>query len=571
MKDEVLIAKAKRVRSARSRLASEDINVFVPFVLRHERTGKRIQQAPYHCRLQNFLNNHDRAVVWGHVEMGKTQQVSVARPLFELGNDFRKRLVVIQNTAFNAKKVVRSVKWYIEHSEEYRRVFPRIRPGEPWTGQAIRVCEEGSEDPPGRDYSLQVAGVKGIANVLGNRIDGLILDDILTIDNTLSAYMRKQVLHQIESVLLGRMTQDAWIWFLGNAWHPEDAMHELAKRPGWYARTFTVDYPDGTPRWPEQWSNRRISRKEDELGGAGSVEAERQLRCRARSESDSRFSEDDIYRCRERGLGLWGDRGLQLLAFDDSNPCPLGAAAFTAVDLGVKRTKKSNLTSFFHMLKFSVATRAWGVDFEPNDLLVLCIETGKWKALPILKRIYASRDRYGSKIRVESNAAQEHVRDLGEELSELFTGKHIEVEPFETSSKKHHPQFGIEGVSATMAQGKFVMASLPVLRPDGSPATDERGRPVLRSHPEVEAWILEMLYYDPAGHTGDRLMSSWFAWDGARGYSFRGHRVEIAGPAEPVFAEVPVEAGPRSQDDLRAVQRERLWGGLLDELGMDGV
>jgi hypothetical protein len=32
----------------------------------------------------------------------------------------------------------------------------------------------------------------------------------------------------------------------------------------------------------------------------------------------------------------------------------------------------------------------------------------------------------------------------------------------------------------------------------------------------MQAWISEMIYYDPAAHTGDRLMASWFATECAR-------------------------------------------------------
>ena len=35
-------------------------------------------------------------------------------------------------------------------------------------------------------------------------------------------------------------------------------------------------------------------------------------------------------------------------------------------------------------------------------------------------------------------------------------------------------------------------------------------------HPEIAAWIEEMLYYDPLSHAGDRLMASWIAWEACK-------------------------------------------------------
>ena len=65
---------------------------------------------------------------------------------------------------------------------------------------------------------------------------------------------------------------------------------------------------------------------------------------------------------------------------------------------------------------------------------------------------------------------------------------------------KNHPQDGVEGIAAEMANSRWIIPC------------DTEGKP----SPEIEAWIQEMLYYDPRGHTGDRLMASWFAREGSR-------------------------------------------------------
>ncbi len=50
----------------------------------------------------------------------------------------------------------------------------------------------------------------------------------------------------------------------------------------------------------------------------------------------------------------------------------------------------------------------------------------------------------------------------------------------------------------------------------GESMLDEKVKDLPRLHPEVDAWVNEMLYYDPRSHTGDRLMASWFAREAAR-------------------------------------------------------
>lgn len=75
----------------------------------------------------------------------------------------------------------------------------------------------------------------------------------------------------------------------------------------------------------------------------------------------------------------------------------------------------------------------------------------------------------------------------------------IPVRPFTTGRNKIHPEFGVESLAAEMAAGRWIIPNK-----DG------------RMHAEIDALVNEMLYYDPKSHTGDRLMSCWFAREAAR-------------------------------------------------------
>ena len=61
-----------------------------------------------------------------------------------------------------------------------------------------------------------------------------------------------------------------------------------------------------------------------------------------------------------------------------------------------------------------------------------------------------------------------------------------------------HPTLGVESLAAELHAKKWRIPNK-----DGM------------LHKQVAKWIDEMLYYDPAAHTGDRLMASWFARQGA--------------------------------------------------------
>lgn len=72
--------------------------------------------------------------------------------------------------------------------------------------------------------------------------------------------------------------------------------------------------------------------------------------------------------------------------------------------------------------------------------------------------------------------------------------------PYTTGRQKVHPEFGIEGIAAEMANGHWLIPNAD----DGDLAV------------EFAEWVGEILDYDPRKHTGDRLMASFFAKEGAR-------------------------------------------------------
>ncbi len=159
-------------------VARKDPSTFCRLVLRDEETGKRIVQAPVHNEWHDALTQHPRLVMWSHVEGGKTNQVSVGRVMWELGNNPGLRVAVISRTAGMATKIIRAQSQYIERSEDLHAVFPLLRPHAnktmPWNSHAITVQREGFV----RDPSVQACGVIRGA-ILGSRLDLVVLDDIL--------------------------------------------------------------------------------------------------------------------------------------------------------------------------------------------------------------------------------------------------------------------------------------------------------------------------------------------------------------------------------------------------------
>lgn len=485
---EEIKAKAIQVRASLLKAAANDCSAFAAHVLRDEQNGKAIDLADMHLEWHELIDTHDRVLIWSHLEAGKTSQISVARTLFELGRDPSKRIVILSKTQGLAVKVIRSIASYIERSSELREVFPHLYPSVPWTQTQLMV----QRDTVSKDYSVSACGVGGA--VVGSRIDVLIVDDILDWSNTRTPAQRSELLRWFRSEFVGRLSDGGKIIVVGNAYHPEDFLHTLA-REGYVARTYPVEVEivdakgvrRKVPRFPRKWSPRRIAAKRIELGP---IEAARQLDCVARKDADVRCKEAWIKRCLERGAGFSLVHNLS-----DADLAATGGAVYTGVDIGVGKKNTNAKTVVFSFLVY------------PNgDRQILSVEGGRWGAPEIAAKVLDHHARYRSIVMVESNGAQKFILDIAhlEGVEQSIASVALAVLPFNTGGNKSHPVLGVESIFAELAAGMWIIPCDEV-----SP-----GRFVTSQ--EISFWLSDCENYDPNRHTGDYLMACWIGREGAR-------------------------------------------------------
>ena len=467
-----LVQKLKVFKGARAQFARHDVNTFLELVMKDELTGKSIKQAEMHREWHELLDLYDRLLIWAHVEAGKSSNIVIGRTLWELGRNPNLRFAICSNTYGQAEKMVRSIGRYIERSEALHEVFPDLVPATPWSSNSLTVRRAVQS----KDASVQAVGVHG--NILGARIDRLILDDILDYENTRTEAQREDLIRWVQSTLFGRLTADARVLCVGTAWHPRDLYHALSVQ--WPFKRYPVirDTPGdplmGQPRWPQTWPLDRVEKKRQELSP---LEFARQLLCIARDDESARFKREYIESALQRG------NGLTTKPFGFPNGVPRGYRCFTGVDLAVSQKDSADLTVLFTILVHPDGTRE-----------VVDIESGRWGGPEIVARVISVNKRFGSIVWVENNGAQQFLVQFAR------SGTAVPIRSFTTTGQnKSHPEFGFESLAAEMASGKWIIPN--------------QGGKMM---PEVAAWVDELLQYDPRSHTGDRAMAGWIAREGAR-------------------------------------------------------
>ncbi len=474
------LRRAKARRAEERNEARRSSAALVEYALRDEGTGKRLHNASFHREWHELVKAHDLVVLIAPVEHAKSQSIAIGKTLHMLGNDANLRGALISNTATMAEKLLGQIRTMIESNGRLHAVFPTLRRSrksvDPWRQDRITI----ERTTVAKDPTLQALGAYG--PVVGSRLDFIVLDDVLDFDNTRTEEQRKKLIEWFDTTVFTRLVKGGKIFVVGTPWHPDDLLHVLSARSGFTSRSYSaVHNPDDPPErwqpiWPEQWDHARLNHRRQ---NTTEVTFARKYLCRVRLDGISRFKNVWLQRMCQLGIGrtFLAEAPRQYVR-GPRMPC------FTGVDLGVGDQEGNALTVLFTIALMPDKRR-----------LIVDIESGRWQAPDIIDRLESVYRRYDSTIWVESNAAQKFIVQIG-------SGR-IPVTGFHTGSNKWDESAGVESLAVEMRNGLWIM-------PSGINGT--------AIPPEGASFLNECLYFDPAQHTGDRLMAAWFAREAARKY-----------------------------------------------------
>ncbi len=495
---------------------------FFEFVMRDEKQSP-VRIAPHQDVALDFILKHQRSVNIWPVNHSKTFLMA-ALTLWLLGTDPTTRGAIVSATQEQAAKPLAMVSDYILTSRELRIVFPHLRPSprisstlgakrDPWTQTAITV-----DRPRGiRDPSLRAVGYEGA--ILGSRLDWIIIDDILTVENTHTDEQRKKLVEWVENAVFTRLEPGPHtrIVVMNTPWHPEDLVHQLERR-GWptmrmsslgdirvqddldlvreareAGRTYSFWDHDGVrmktkkpteqvmrltahdpdplnikPLWPERFPPEELERRRR----ATTLPAwNRSWLCDARSDDEAFCKNEYVELCKKNA------REKHVHGF--VHEWKAGGLVFTGVDLAFKEGDHHDLTAFF---TFAI--------LDGGFRQILDIETGRWPAPVIVEKIIDKSKRFDSIVTVEDNQGQSMMQKFV-----LDKDASVAIRPYTTTSRKAHPEYGVASVFIEMANGAWLIPNTP------------RGE----MNRETEAFVNACLNYVPEKHTADVLMAQFFA------------------------------------------------------------
>lgn len=458
--------------------AREDVNAFIEYV--GDGSGSRIYQEEAHREWQANMDYHKFLVLHGPIGSGKTVQVR-GRLLYEIGRDPDSTFVAyISASQDHPKKQSSAMMEMIDRSDELHHVYPHLRKRrDKWSPSSFKVERKSMAAEP----TMQVYGIYG--NILGARKNRIVIDDLCTFINTLTATSREKTMGWLSSVL-SRLKGEVSVICLGHIWHDEDALMQLVKTRGFtYLRyEATTTTPDGreVPTFPRVLPAEKI--KELYILN-GPIHGEMMLYNRMPKSTTSRFAAQWMENAlvQGRGTGYWPYR---------LRPCEI----VTGVDLGHQKKPGKDLTVMVTVALEEVDGR--------QKRRVIDVRAGHWKGPEIVREMQALRELFQTQFFVENNGGQQYVADFAEDDAILPVPCYASATTGTGSQGKYDLKNGVEG--ALGGELKLGMWIFPCDEDDTPPdGVAEMIRGAHAYHPTATD-----------EHTSDYLMAWWYAWKGAQ-------------------------------------------------------
>lgn len=456
--------------------------------------GEAWVQQPFHRQWHALLPRKGpaRVLVGAPRESAKTTQLAISRVIWELGHNPNLRVKIITATDDLAADIVASIADQIARNPRVRQVFPKLKPASAslWPKPGARanrlvVARESQHKDP------SVSGHGVLTTGTGGRADLIIFDDVVDYRNSVaSPTLRGRVAESALEVWINLLGPTGRAVYVATVWHEDDLTMQLRDNPEWTVWWRPArEEETGELLWPERWGEEELAAREREIGPRAFA---RQYLLVPISDEERTFPPEVLAACEDDSC-----RPGQVVV-PDSWP------RYSGVDLAASLGQKASWTVMFTAAADPKTKRRYPLEIVrkrqhfPDTIRMI---QNAWHA-------WAPRLIY-----VESNAYQAAV---AQELS--GRDRSIPIKCYTTGSEKMNPDIGIPSLSASMANGSWLIP---------------RGGSAHMSRCECGwcAWVRELSLH-PTGEHSDCIMAMWLcelaAREGRSGY-MSAEEVEVFG------------------------------------------
>lgn len=512
------------MRQIRREAAQKSLPFFCSYYMRDDNSEK-LRFKEFHIEMMEAYAdaNNGRVLALEPASFGKSSLLKFYMIWLMIVNP-NIRIALIGKTFDDATKRLRTIKAELEGNHDLIEDFGPFK-GDVWKEDQITVAARTSN---AKEANISCAG--GESNIMGWRSDVVVLDDIVTNDNS-GPQVRPESRERLKDnfnqgvLKLGVVGEVSLIRWVNTVVDKRDLTHEVGRLKdhpdmadtrwttpeGWLVlRRSAYNETTGELLWPEKYPMNRPPLVDGRPDPRPSVE-------RDMLTDPLMFQKRMQNRCLEQGLLPFQQ------VYIDGNHAEYPGCLDTSRHL--RDVPSGWITAGGFDPSGSVgATSDWAghivVAFEKTNedsriYQVVWIDRGRWELETQQQHVVDEHRFFNSaKTKVESNAAQQWfvssgiVKKMATDPKATVHGP-MRIEPVYTTDEKFHkdrsksygkpdPDFGIPSLAGLVKAGRIRF-------PTGDAISLERSQ-----------WLIgEMLEY-PMGHSGDLLMALWFAILAAR-------------------------------------------------------
>ena len=249
-------------QAARDIRARVDANAYAETVMK-DNHGVYLLQAPFHREWHELAKQYNRLIILAPRGHGKTENMVTLRAAFEIGCTPSARIKVVSQSDARAVERIQAISQYILKDEDYRRVFPHIKPHPKldWSKHKITVERPGIS----KDASIEAVGI--LSTAAGARADLIIFDDVVDARNAIQLpALRKTIKDTYKSVWTNLLDPEGGkIIYIATPWHQDDLTAELRGNPEYKVVEYPINKQLDTI-WPEKWTRESLLQRKREIG-----------------------------------------------------------------------------------------------------------------------------------------------------------------------------------------------------------------------------------------------------------------------------------------------------------------
>ena len=495
-----------------------------------------LHNEPFHNELDDILSNdiYKQVAITFARGHGKSTHISVAYPLWEISKNHNIRILLISSTGSVSRSFMTEIINHIERNTDYTiyskavdpkhiGVIPKMKNYRNtevnWSGDSIIIDRD---DLNLKDPTIHGVGVFG--SILSKRADIIICDDVVNQENSATQEQREKVIDWIYTTVMPVLIPGGKFIYLGNTWHQDDLVSRLMKDPqfDYKKRNPAILHESDNPQLWQEWTKIILDEMQTIENRKQQAEAFYQEN-KVTMDSGvqllwpSRFSYKDLYltrlanpysfarmyqcdpadrpnqRIKDEWLEAACKKGAHLKLQDEPREYIMDLTT-EGLDLAISQKETSDDNSYLTLDRVDYGTG----DIKRGDYIIRQVQVGKMSPNEVRLMVKDHWERLKPNgIRVESVGYQEAmVRDLNEELK-------IPVHGYHTGGEKNDPDIGVNSLAILLENGRLVL-----------PYNNEDPRTI-----QIMSRLMNEMRAFPDGHTGDILMSLWFAYSEARDLS----------------------------------------------------